>query len=32
MVDFKSQIQDPLAKLNLIKANSLFAKNYSRYN
>lgn len=26
-VDFKSQIQDPLAKLNLIKANSLFARN-----
>lgn len=25
--DFKSQIQDPLAKLNLIKANSLFARN-----
>ena len=25
--DFKSQIQDPLAKLNLAKANSLFARN-----
>jgi murein DD-endopeptidase MepM/ murein hydrolase activator NlpD len=32
MVDFKSQIQDPLAKLNLTKANSLFAKIYSPYN
>ena len=32
MAEFKSQIQDPLAKLNLAKANALFAKNYSRYN
>ncbi len=30
--DFKSQITDPLAKLNLVKANSLFAKNYNAYN
>jgi murein DD-endopeptidase MepM/ murein hydrolase activator NlpD len=27
LAEFKSQIQDPLAKLNMIKANSLFAKN-----
>ena len=32
MVDFKSQIQDSLAKLNLTKANSLFAKTYNPYN
>jgi murein DD-endopeptidase MepM/ murein hydrolase activator NlpD len=32
LADFKSQIQDPLAKLNLVKANSLFAKNYNAYN
>ena len=32
MAEFKSQIQDPLAKLNLVKANSLFAKNYNAYN
>jgi murein DD-endopeptidase MepM/ murein hydrolase activator NlpD len=32
LADFKSQIQDSLAKLNLIKANSLFAKNYNAYN
>lgn len=27
LAEFKSQVQDPLAKLNLIKAKSLFAKN-----
>ena len=32
MAEFKSQIQDPLAKLNQVKANSLFAKNYNAYN
>lgn len=32
LADFKSQTQDPLAKLNLIKANSLFAKNLNAYN
>jgi murein DD-endopeptidase MepM/ murein hydrolase activator NlpD len=32
LADFKSQITDPLAKLNLVKANSLFAKNYNAYN
>jgi murein DD-endopeptidase MepM/ murein hydrolase activator NlpD len=32
MADFKSQIQDPLTKLNLVKANSLFAKTYNSYN
>ncbi len=32
MSDFKSQIQDPLAKLNMLKANSLFAKTSSSYN
>lgn len=32
MTDFKSQIQDPLAKLNMVKANSLFAKTNSSYN
>jgi murein DD-endopeptidase MepM/ murein hydrolase activator NlpD len=32
LADFKSQIQDPIAKLNLTKANSLFAKNYNNYN
>ena len=32
MADFKSQIQDPLAKLNLVKANTLFAKTYNTYN
>lgn len=32
MSDFKSQIQDPLAKLNMLKANSLFAKTNSSYN
>ncbi len=33
MVDFKSQIQDPMTKLNLTKANSLFAKtNNNPYN
>jgi murein DD-endopeptidase MepM/ murein hydrolase activator NlpD len=32
LADFKSQIQDPLAKLNLIKANSLFAKTYDSMN
>ena len=30
--DFKSQIQAPLAKLNLMKANSLFVKNYDSIN
>lgn len=30
--DFKSQITDPLAKLNLVKANSLFAKNNQTIN
>jgi murein DD-endopeptidase MepM/ murein hydrolase activator NlpD len=32
VADFKSQTQDPLAKLNLIKANSLFAKTNNAYN
>jgi murein DD-endopeptidase MepM/ murein hydrolase activator NlpD len=32
LADFKSQITDPLAKLNLVKANSLFAKNNNVYN
>ena len=32
LADFKSQIQDPIAKLNLIKANSLFAKTNNAYN
>jgi murein DD-endopeptidase MepM/ murein hydrolase activator NlpD len=32
MADFKSQIQDPLAKLNMVKANSLFAKTNNSYN
>lgn len=32
MSEFKSQIQDPLDKLNMIKANSLFAKTNSSYN
>jgi murein DD-endopeptidase MepM/ murein hydrolase activator NlpD len=32
MSDFKSQIQDPLAKLNMLKAKSLFAKTNSSYN
>lgn len=30
--DFKSQITDPLAKLNLVKANSLFARNNQTIN
>jgi murein DD-endopeptidase MepM/ murein hydrolase activator NlpD len=32
LADFKSQTQDSLAKLNLVKANSLFAKNYNPIN
>lgn len=32
LADFKSQIQDSIAKLNLIKANSLFAKTNNAYN
>jgi murein DD-endopeptidase MepM/ murein hydrolase activator NlpD len=32
LAEFKSQIQDPLSKLNLIKANSLFAKTNNAYN
>ncbi|CAG7856642.1 murein DD-endopeptidase [biofilm metagenome] len=32
LAEFKSQIQDPLAKLNIIKANSLFAKNNQMLN
>ncbi|WP_411726145.1 peptidoglycan DD-metalloendopeptidase family protein [Methyloglobulus sp.] len=32
LADFKSQTQVPLAKLNLIKANSLFVKNVNAYN
>lgn len=32
LADFNSQITDSLAKLNLVKANSLFAKNYNPYN
>jgi murein DD-endopeptidase MepM/ murein hydrolase activator NlpD len=32
LADFKSQVQDPLAKLNLVKANSLFVRNNNIYN
>jgi murein DD-endopeptidase MepM/ murein hydrolase activator NlpD len=32
LAEFKSQIQAPLAKLNLIKANTLLAKNVNAYN
>jgi len=32
VAEFKSQIQDPLAKLNMIKANSLFARNNQMVN
>ncbi|MEQ1639080.1 MAG: peptidoglycan DD-metalloendopeptidase family protein [Methylococcales bacterium] len=32
LADFKSQVQDPLVRLNLIKAKSLFVKNNNSYN
>ena len=32
LAEFKSQVQDPLAKLNLVKAKSLFADNNSGFN
>ncbi len=32
LAEFKSQVQDPLAKLNLVKAKSLFANNNSGFN
>lgn len=32
LAEFKSQVQDPLAKLNMVKANSLFARNNQSVN
>lgn len=32
LAEFRSQVQSPLSKLDLVKANSLFAKNNNQYN